>query len=127
MSTQGARRLRHLHEQVARRLINIEEHDYSLASDAEPCAARTQSLRISPQIVTIRAVIRRLRYPRAPTSALQPTVRRARVAAACAPRNHFNNVRSALKGAFCKFDETHYRKGGGQYSSAFKPKPSRIT
>ena len=51
-----------LFEQVARRLINIEEHQYSLAGDAEPYKAACQSRFNNPEIIAVLGdVIRRMR------------------------------------------------------------------
>jgi hypothetical protein len=51
-----------LFEQVARRLINIEEHQYSLASDTEPYKAACQSLFNNPEIIAVLGdVVRRMR------------------------------------------------------------------
>ena len=51
-----------LFEQVARRLINLEEHEYTLASDQEPYKAARQSRFNNPEIIAVLGdVIRRLR------------------------------------------------------------------
>ena len=51
-----------LFEQVARRLINIEEHQYSLASDTEPYKAACQSRFNNPEIIAVLGdVVRRMR------------------------------------------------------------------
>ena len=51
-----------LFEQVARRLINIEEHQYSLAGDAEPYKAACQSRFNNPEIIAVLGdVVRRMR------------------------------------------------------------------
>ena len=51
-----------LFEQVARRLINLEEHEYSLANDQEPYKAARQSRFNNPEIIAVLGdVIRRLR------------------------------------------------------------------
>ena len=51
-----------LYEQVARRLINIEEHEYALADDAEPYRASPQSRFNKPEIIAVLGdVIRRMR------------------------------------------------------------------
>ena len=51
-----------LFEQVARRLINLEEHEYSLASDQEPYKAARQSRFNNPEIIAVLGdMIRRLR------------------------------------------------------------------
>ena len=51
-----------LFEQVARRLINLEEHEYSLASDQEPYKAARQSRFNNPEIIAVLGdVLRRLR------------------------------------------------------------------
>ena len=51
-----------LFEQVARRLVNLEELEYSLATDEEPYEAACQSRFSSPEIVAVLGdVIRRLR------------------------------------------------------------------
>ena len=51
-----------LFEQVARRLLNLEEHEYSLASDQEPYKAARQSRFNNPEIIAVLGdVIRRLR------------------------------------------------------------------
>ena len=48
-------------EQVARRLINIEEHQYSLPSDTEPYKASCQSRFNNPEIIAVRGdVVRRM-------------------------------------------------------------------
>jgi len=51
-----------LYEQMARRLINIEEHEYSLATDSEPYRASCQSRFNNPEIIAVFGdVVRRLR------------------------------------------------------------------
>ena len=51
-----------LFEQVARRLIDIEELEYSLPSDPEPYEASCQSRFSSPEIIAVLGdVVRRLR------------------------------------------------------------------
>ncbi|MCP4965331.1 MAG: hypothetical protein GY926_08845, partial [bacterium] len=51
-----------LFEQVARRLINIEEHQYSLPSDAAPYKASGQSRFSNPEIIAVLGdVVRRMR------------------------------------------------------------------
>ena len=51
-----------LFEQVARRLINIEEHQYSLPSDTEPYKASCQSRFNNPEIIAVLGdVVRRMR------------------------------------------------------------------
>lgn len=51
-----------LFEQVARRLINIEEHQYSLVTDAEPYKAKCQSRFNNPEIIAVLGdVVRRMR------------------------------------------------------------------
>ena len=51
-----------LFEEVARRLIDIEELEYSVPTDDEPYEASCQSCFNNPEIVTVRGdVIRRLR------------------------------------------------------------------
>ena len=51
-----------LFEQVARRLINIEEHQYSLPSDVEPYTASCQSRFNNPEIIAVLGdVVRRMR------------------------------------------------------------------
>ena len=42
-----------LFEQVARRLINMEEHQNSLASDTEPYKAACQSRFNNPEIIAV--------------------------------------------------------------------------
>ena len=54
-----------LFEQVARRLINIEEHQYSLPSDTEPYKASCQSRFNNPEIIAVLGdVVRRMRLLR---------------------------------------------------------------
>ncbi len=51
-----------LFEQVARRLINVEELEYALATDEEPYEAACQSRFSSPEIIAVLGdVVRRLR------------------------------------------------------------------
>jgi hypothetical protein len=51
-----------LFEQVARRLINIEEHEYTLAADTEPYQASRQSRFNTPEIIAVLGdVVRRMR------------------------------------------------------------------
>ena len=51
-----------LFEQVARRLINIEEHQYALTSDTEPYEASCQSRFNNPEIIAVFGdVVRRMR------------------------------------------------------------------
>ena len=51
-----------LFEQVARRLINIEEHEYTLADDAEPYQASRQRRFNKPEIIAVLGdVVRRMR------------------------------------------------------------------
>ena len=50
-----------LFEQVARRVIDIEELEYALASDLEPCKASCQSRFNNPEIIAVLGdVVRRL-------------------------------------------------------------------
>jgi hypothetical protein len=51
-----------LYEQVARRLLNIEEHEYSLATDTERYIASSQSRFNNPEIIAVFGdVVRRMR------------------------------------------------------------------
>jgi len=51
-----------LFEQVARRLLNLEEHQYSLTSDVEPYKAKCQSRFNNPEIIAVLGdVVRRMR------------------------------------------------------------------
>ena len=60
-----------LFEQVARRLIEIEELEYSLASDPEPYEASCQSRFNNPEIIAILGdVVRRLRLLRGTRAAV---------------------------------------------------------
>eukprot|EP00969_Alexandrium_andersonii_P216641 9568834-Alexandrium_andersonii.AAC.1 len=60
-----------LFEQVARRLLNIEEHQYFLAADTEPCKASCQSRFSSPEIIAVLGdVVRRMRLLRGTRAAI---------------------------------------------------------
>ena len=60
-----------LFEQVARRLINLEEMQYSLASDTEPYEASPQSRFATPEIIAVLGdVVRRLRLLRGTRAAV---------------------------------------------------------
>ena len=60
-----------LFEQVARRLINLEEHEYSLANDQEPYKAARQSRFNNPEIIAVLGdVIRRLRLRKGTRAAI---------------------------------------------------------
>ena len=51
-----------LFEQVARRLLNIEEHQYSLITDGQPYKASCQSRFNTPEIIAVLGdVVRRMR------------------------------------------------------------------
>ena len=76
-----------LFEQVARRLINLEEHEYALASDHEPYKAARQSRFNNPEIIAVLGdVIRRLRLLKGKPSAGRASAPTSGRSAAPVPR-----------------------------------------